>query len=278
MGERGNAELGEFLRTRRARLEPDEVGLPGSTRRRVPGLRREELAGLARISPDYYRRLEQGQHATASPAVLDALARALRLSAEERSHLYALAAAVDPAQSVSGPAAPDGEALRRVLDVFGLTPAVLCGPFSDILGANDAACFLYDVDFGSIPARERNSIYWMLTAQSARALYAGDWEQAATDMIGKLRAETGRYPRHPRAQALVAQLDSESALFHRVWQQHEISTCVQGVRTLRHRLGGELRMRSEAVTVLSSPDQVFYLMLPVDTAFETTYRKYSAGH
>jgi transcriptional regulator with XRE-family HTH domain len=278
MGERRNGELGEFLRTRRARLEPTEVGLPGSTRRRVSGLRREELARIAGVSRDYYTRLEQGRHPTASPAVLDALARALRLSADERSHLYALAGAVDPKPPGSGP--PDGgeEALHQVLDIFGLTPAVLCGPFSDILAANDPARFLYEADFGSVPADERNSIYWMLTSPSARGLYAAGWEQAATEMIGKLRAETGRYARHPRAQALVTQLDSESELFRRVWQQHEISTCVQGVKTLQHRLGGELRMRSEAVTIHSSPDQVFYLMLPVDTAFETAYRKYSENH
>lgn len=280
VGERGNAELGEFLRTRRALLTPDDVGLPGSTRRRVAGLRRAELARIAGVSPDYYTRLEQGRHPTASPAVLDALARALRLTSQERAHLHALARAVDASPPDGASGAGDPAALEQVLDVFGDTPAVLCGPFSDILGANDAALFLYDLpgaDPGGQPAATPNSIQWMLTAPGARALYDECWEQTATEMIGKLRAESGRHPRHPRAQALVGQLSRESELFRRVWGQHEISTCVQGVKTLRHRLGGVLRMRTDAVTVHSSPGHVIYLMLPVDGAFAAAYRAHSGA-
>ena len=187
---RGNAELGEFLRTRRSRVDPREMGIPDSTRRRVLGLRREELARLAGVSPDYYTRLEQGRHVTASPAVLDALARALLLPAGERAYLYALARAVDPDPPDGGLAeASDTEALERMLAVFGPVPAVLCGPFSDILAANDAARFLYGTDFRTLPAPERNSIHWMLTSPAARSLYNASWEQTATEMIGKLRAE-----------------------------------------------------------------------------------------
>lgn len=141
MSSPGNAELGEFLRTRRSHMDPRKAGIPESTRRRVPGLRRPELARLASISPDYYTRLEQGRHPTASPGVLDALARALLLSADERAHLYALAQAVDPDPPDDGPAADYAGALERMLAVFGSVPAVLCGAFSDILAANDAAWF-----------------------------------------------------------------------------------------------------------------------------------------
>jgi transcriptional regulator with XRE-family HTH domain len=276
MSGRHNAGLGEFLRTRRSRVAPREVGLPDRPRRRVPGLRREELAELAGMSPDYYTRLEQGRHPTASPTVLDALARALRLPADERAHLYALAQAVDPAAHHDRDAA-DPDALRRMFDVFGLAPAVLCGPFSDILAVNDAAGFLYDTDFDALPAAERNSIHWMLTAPAARALYAEGWEQAASEMVGKLRMEVSQHPAHQRAQELVALLGERSELFRRVWRQHDISTCVQDVKTLRHRLAGELRLRSEAVTVHSSPGQVFYLLLPVDSAFETAFRRYATS-
>ncbi|GLY83747.1 helix-turn-helix transcriptional regulator [Actinoallomurus iriomotensis] len=276
MGERRNAELGEFLRTRRSRLEPHKVGLSVTSRRRVPGLRREELAEIAGVSPDYYTRLEQGRHPTASSGVLDALARALRLSTDEREHLYNLAQVVD-AKPSQIPSTTDPSALDHMLDVFGHTPAVLCGPFSDILAANDAACFLYDTDFGGLPAAERNSIHWILTTPTARALYGESWEEAATEMVGKLRMETGQRPSHPRARALVAQLNRESSLFRHVWRQHEISTCVQGVKTLHHRLGGEVRLRSEAMTVHSSQGQVFYLMLPVDAAFQVAYASYAAG-
>jgi hypothetical protein len=152
----------------------------------------------------------------------------------------------------------------------------MCGPFSDILGANDAARFLYDTDFRRFPAPQRNSIHWMLTAPAARDLYDECWEQTATEMIGKLRAESGRRPDHPRARALVARLGQESELFRQVWHAREVSACVQGVKTLRHRLGGVLRMRSDAVTLHSSPGQVFYVMLPADDAFEAAYRKHAA--
>jgi transcriptional regulator with XRE-family HTH domain len=275
MNSPGNAELGEFLRTRRSQLDPGEAGIPESTRRRVPGLRRQELAQLASISPDYYTRLEQGRHLTASPGVLDALARALLLSTDERAHLYALAQAVDPEPPDDSPATDRAEALEGMLAVFGSVPAVLCGAFSDILAANDAARFLYGTDFGALPAPERNSIHWMLTSPAARALYDECWEQTATEMIGKLRAETGKRPRHPRARALVEQLDLCSDLFRQVWAQHEISDCVQGVKTLRHAAAGVLRMRTDAVTMYSSPSQVFYVMFPASTAFETAYRKHA---
>ena len=276
MNERRNAELGEFLRTRRSRLEPHDVGLPGTSRRRVPGLRREELAELAGVSPDYYTRLEQGRHLTASSAVLDALARALRLPADEREHLYTLAQTVDVKPPADGSPA-DEEALERMLGVFGQTPAVLCGPFADILATNDAARFLYDTDFAALPATERNSVHWILTTPTARALYGASWEETATEMVGKLRVDIGQRPSHPRARALVAELECESALFRHVWRQHEVSTCVQAVRTLHHRLGGDLRLRSEAVTIHSSPGQVFYLMLPVDETFPAAYTAYSGS-
>jgi transcriptional regulator with XRE-family HTH domain len=274
MHNRGNAELGEFLRTRRSQMDPREAGIPESTRRRVPGLRRQELARLASISPDYYTRLEQGRHPTASPGVLDALARALRLPPGERAHLYALAQAVDPDPPGDGSADGHTEALERMLAVFGPVPAVLCGAFSDILAANDAARFLYGTDFRALPAPERNSIHWMLTSPVAQALYDECWEQTATEMIGKLRAEAGQRPRHPRARALVAQLELRSDLFRQVWQQHEISDCVQGTKTLRHATG-VLRMRTDAVTIHSSPGQVYYVMFPDDAAFEAAYQKHT---
>jgi len=271
---RGTAELGEFLKSRRSRIDPRDAGIPDSTRRRVPGLRREELARLAGVSPDYYTRLEQGRHPTASPGVLDALARALRLSADERAHLYALAQAVDPDPPDDG-AADEAESLERMLAVFGPVPAVLCGAFSDILAANDAARFLYGTDPRDLPAPERNSIHWILTSPVARALYDECWEQTATEMIGALRTESGRRPRHPRARALVAQLDARSDLFRQVWRQHDVDNCVEGTKTLRHPTAGVLRMRTDAVTVRSTPGHAFYVMFPLDSAFQPAYQKYA---
>ena len=155
-------------------------------------------------------------------------------------------------------------------------PAVLCGPFSDILAANDAAWFLYGTDFErSAPPLTLNSIHWMLTSPVARALYDECWEQTATEMIGKLRVEVrAASPVIPRAGRSWRSLPAQRALPPGLGAA-QISDCVQGVKTLRHRLGGVLRMRANAVTVYSSPGQVFYVMLPADTAFETAYREHS---
>jgi transcriptional regulator with XRE-family HTH domain len=279
-----NVELADFLRTRRSRLQPEEVGLPSTSRRRVQGLRREELAQLAGLSADYYTRLEQGRHPSASPAVLDSLARALRLPADERLHLFDLAQVVD-AKRAAGPdpaiatSCPGGdEAGRRVLDIFGTVPAVLCGPFSDMVAANDAAQFIYDTEFDLLPAAERNTLLWILTSPTARDLYRDAWESSAAEMIGKLRAETGQHPRHPRAQELVSRLHEVSPLFRQVWQQHEVSSCVQGgVKTLHHRLDGTFRMRADAVTMHSSPTQVCYVLLPADDSFERAFMEHQRG-
>ena len=205
--ERRNPELGDFLRSRRSQVEPSDVGLPGGERRRVEkGLRREELALLAGMSADYYTRLEQGRHPTASPAMLDSLARVLRLAAEERAHLYSLARVVDPHPRDEVPADSDEEELRHALDIFGDTPAYLCGPFGDVLASNDAVRFLTGTDYSSLPPAERNNLLWMLTSPAAQALYGDDWEQGAINRIGALRKVSGNAPGHPRVRALVERL------------------------------------------------------------------------
>lgn len=272
---RGNPALGDFLRTRRGRLDPDQVGIPLGPRRRIEGLRRTEVADLAGISPHYYTRLEQGRHRTASAGVLDALARALRLPEDDRAHLYTLARALDPglADAVPEPVGAD-HPLLGMIDVFGSTPAVLVGPFAEILAANDAATFLFDTDFMALPDEERNSILWMVTSPSARRLYDETLEQSATEMIGKMRAETELHPRDPRGRALVARLAARSELFRAVWERHEIAPCAQGVKSLKHRLGGTLRVRDEALTIPRSPGHFFYVLVPADGAFAAALQKH----
>lgn len=274
--ERGNPELGDFLRARRSALKPSEAGLSGGERRRVEGLRREELAVLAGVSADYYTRLEQGRYPTASPAVLDSLARSLRLSAEERSHLHALAQAADRYPQQDGPGASDEEALRRTLGVFGRTPALLCGPFTDVVASNDAVSFLTGTDYGSLPPAERNNLLWMLTCPDARLLYGDIWEQSATQRIGAFRAESGKAPGHPRVRALVERLDRESDLFRRVWRQHDVAACHQEIVTLNHSLAGPLRFRPEAFTVDSLRGHYVLALAPADDAFEAAFQKYRA--
>jgi PAS domain-containing protein len=155
---------------------------------------------------------------------------------------------------------------------------VLFDEIGDILAANDAACFLFDTDFSALPEEQRNSIYWMLTSARARELYAEHWEQTAAEMVGKLRAETVLHPQRHRAQALVTMLIRESGLFREIWKQPEITFCVQGVKTLQHRIAGALQMRSEVLTVQNAPGQVFYLMVPLDDTFEKALRANSGAH
>ena len=239
----------------------------------MPGLRREELAQLAGVSHDYYARLEQGRQSTASASVLDAVARALRLAAEERSHLYALAGVVDEGFIGAPPGVSDDD-LQRLLAILGPTPAVVCSPYADIFAANAAACFLC-ADFPSMPAHERNTLRWMLLSPEARELYGTGWEANATDMIGRLRLAAGRHPHPRRLDEIVHALKKESPLFRRVWDQHGISTCVQGIRTLYHRSLGTMIFRSDSVIFDSSPGQVVHIMVPIEAnLFESAFRAY----
>jgi transcriptional regulator with XRE-family HTH domain len=226
-----NADLGTFLRSRRARLDPADVGLPTTGRRRVPGLRREELAAVAGVSAGYYARLEQGRQVTASPSVLDALARGLRLTEDERRHLYTLAGTADT-RSVAGlPERAADPRVRRIVDVFGDTPAVLCGPYTDVLLVNTAASFLL-TDFSSLPPCDRYAIKWHLFAPETRELYGDDWEGATVEMIGMLRLQSARHPGDPRMRDLVAELAARSPLFRRQWAEHRVSAGLRDRKVL----------------------------------------------
>lgn len=168
-----NVDLGTLLRMRRARVNPADIGLQPTHHRRVPGLRREELAVVAGISPDYYTRLEQGRQATASPSVLDAIAEVLQLTPDERRHLYALAGAGQPRSTTVDAHEKDVDpGTQRVVELLGDTPAVVCGPYTDILAANDAARFLLG-DITSVPRCERYAVRWILSPET-RALYGAE--------------------------------------------------------------------------------------------------------
>ncbi|GAA3045988.1 helix-turn-helix domain-containing protein [Pseudonocardia yunnanensis] len=272
-----NADLGTFLRSRRARLDPADVGLPSTGRRRVPGLRREELAAVAGVSAGYYARLEQGRQVTASPSVLDALARALRLTADERRHLYTLAGTADTT-SVAG--LPEGAAdprARRIVDVFGDTPAMLCGPYTDVLLANAAASFLL-TDFSALPAGDRYAIKWHLLAPETRELYGADWEGVTVDMIGMLRLQAARHPRDPRMRDLVAELGARSPLFRRQWAEHRVSAGLRDRKVLNHPDAGKVAISVEMLILHVAPENTLVLLIPDDAhGFETALHKFATA-
>ncbi|MFI9343019.1 helix-turn-helix domain-containing protein [Streptomyces sp. NPDC052773] len=248
------AELSEFLRTRRARLKPEDVGLPDYGRhRRVPGLRREELAQLAGVSVAYYTRLEQGNGRNVSAEVLDSIARALRLNDAEHSHLIHLA---KPKQNKKRPAGRTQQvrgALGQLLDSMDGVPAYVVGRRSDVLAWNRMAAALFG-DWGELPERERNWARMVFLKPEYRDLFV-DWEQKASDVVGYLRLDAGCHPDDPRLSALVGELSVKSGDFRRLWARHDVKEKTHGVKLLRHPLVGELTLSFETFRLGDDPEQ-----------------------
>ncbi|MGW0846740.1 helix-turn-helix domain-containing protein [Streptomyces sp. NPDC002787] len=248
------AELSEFLRTRRARLRPQDVGLPDFGRyRRVPGLRREELAQLAGVSVAYYTRLEQGNGRTVSAEVLDAIARALRLSDAEHAHLTHLAKPKQKrkpagrAPQVRGP-------LRTLLDTMDGVPAILVGRRSDILVWNRMAAAVFG-DWAELPAQERNWARLVFLRPEYRDLFV-DWEHKASDVVSQLRLDAGRHPDDPQLSALVGELSVKSEEFRRLWATHDVKEKCHGIQRLHHPLVGELDLRLESFHQADAHEQM----------------------
>jgi transcriptional regulator with XRE-family HTH domain len=248
------AELSEFLRTRRARLKPEDVGLPEFGRhRRVPGLRREELAQLAGVSVAYYTRLEQGNGRNVSAEVLDSIARALRLSDAEHAHLTHLA---KPKQHKKKPSARPQQvrsSLRQLLDVMDGVPAYIAGRRSEILVWNRMAAALFG-DWGELPPAERNWARLIFLRPEYHDLFV-DWEQKAIDIVCALRMDAGCYPDDPKLSALVGELSVKSGEFRRLWATHDVKEKNHGIKRLHHPLVGGLSLNYESFRPADESDQ-----------------------
>ncbi|MFM9615452.1 transcriptional regulator [Streptomyces sp. V2] len=249
------AELSEFLRTRRARLKPEDVGLSGYGRqRRVPGLRREELAQLAGVSVAYYTRLEQGNGRNVSAEILDSIARTLRLTEAEHAHLMHLA---KPKQhkKKSGGGRPQQVRvpLHHLLTAMDGVPAYIIGRRSEILAWNRLAAALFG-DWSELPAAERNWARLTFLRPDYRDLFI-PWEEKASDIVATLRWEAGCYPDDPRLSALVGELSVKSEEFRRLWAAHDVKQKKNGVKHLNHPLVGELTLSFEGFTLGADPEQ-----------------------
>ena len=257
--------LSGFLRTRRASLVPESGDLASGSRRRVPGLRREELAKLAGLSVDYYIRLEQGRRITPSEDVLNALADVLRLDEPAREHLHDLARGNSRSQRRHGsPVQQARSGTLRLMESLGGLPSVLLGRRTDILAVSPLARVLI-ADFQAMPAHERNAARWVLLSERARELYV-DWEVAARGMLGMLRMDTGRYPNDSRTGELIAELGTTSEHFTRLWKDWEVMTSVVPELTvLEHPLVGRMRFHVEAVTSPRDRDQLLQVLIPADS-------------
>jgi transcriptional regulator with XRE-family HTH domain len=243
-------ELGEFLRARRDRLSPDDVGVNSYGRRRVPGLRREELAQLAGVSVTYLTRLEQGQSLNASDAVVDALARALRLDADERTHLFALAhPAPARRRRASRPEAAKPGA-ERLLHAMGEVPAVLLGRFNDVLAWNRTGHLLLaghlDPDAPGRPADRPNQLRSLFLDPHTRDLYV-DWADEAALAVASLRYVAARFADDRRLADLVGGLSVRSPEFASLWAGHDVRLCTRGTKRLRHPVVGELTLGYEVL-------------------------------
>lgn len=245
-------ELGDLLRSRRERLQPADVGLPPGSRRRTRGLRREEVAALAAISPTYYTFLEQGRELHPSRQVLDALAAALRLNAAERVHLHQLVHGTLPAPVPSAAetlAAGVSELVTR-LDPY---PTYVTGRRWDVLAANRAARALW-IDWMTLPPADRNMVWWTFTHPAARSVLV-DWEHEASALLARLRSAAARHPDDPSFDELIQRLYAASPEVRAWWPRHEVAPVGSGTKRLRHQVLGELVLHHLVLTIADDPEQ-----------------------
>lgn len=238
-------ELADFLRRRRERLQPADVGLSAGPRRRAAGLRREEVAALAAMSTDYYTRLEQARGPQPSEQMLAAIARALRLTTDERDHLYRLAGHSAPRRTpLDTHVAP---ALLRVLDHLQDTPALILSSLGETLVQNQLAVALLG-DHGIFTGLARSGIYRWFTDPRERARYpVDDRERQGRAQVSSLRMAYGVAGPDSRAGALVRALTAESAEFRELWELHEVGTRFEDHKTLIHPQVGEIEVDCQAL-------------------------------
>ncbi|MFI8189896.1 helix-turn-helix transcriptional regulator [Streptomyces sp. NPDC085946] len=263
-----DGDLGDFLRSRRARIRPEEVGLPSYGRRRVPGLRREEVAQLAGVSVDYYVRLEQGRgpgdpsrtkSGGVSDAVLDAIARVLRLDDTERAYLRSVARP-HRRHERRAPSAPRVRpTVRRLLDGMAGTPAFVLGPRMDVLAWNALGDAVGG--FSRMAPADRNIPRHLFLDPEARARHP-EWPAVAAQSVAHLRLYAGHHPDDRELCALVGELSVRSEDFRRLWADHQVKACRYGVKQVRHPVAGLLVLPYESLTVQAEPEQTIVAYTP----------------
>ncbi|MEV4871214.1 helix-turn-helix transcriptional regulator [Streptomyces syringium] len=252
-------ELGSFLRTRRARLQPEDVGLVSyGARRRVPGLRREELAQLSGVSVAYYTRLEQGQSGNASDGVLDAIARALRLTPDEHAHLRNLARPGRAGRRPAPRVETAGPGVRQLVAAMEGVPAVIVDLRYDVLGWNALGHALLAghlaADAPARPADRPNTQRLFFLDPHARELYP-QWDTEARRAVSSLRLAAGEYPEDRGLAELIGELTMKSPEFAALWARHPVRACTSGVKDFHHPLVGRLSLSFEMLRLPDSGGQ-----------------------
>ncbi|MFI0448480.1 helix-turn-helix transcriptional regulator [Actinomadura sp. 6N118] len=247
-------EMARFLRSRRNGIQPQDVGLEAGTRRRTPGLRREEVARLAGMSVDYYIRLEQGRGPRPSRQILASLARALRLTEDERAYLYNVAG--EPVGPPVGPPHEVPAGILHLLDRLDDTPAYVLSAEYEVLAWNAMAAALI-ADFSTMTPKERNVIRWFFGPDTDERLERDEEYLAfARDSVADLRAAAGRYPGDPGIRDLVAELTAKSELFRRVWAEHRVEVRRSNTKRWVHPVIGPVELHCDVLLVPEQDQKV----------------------
>jgi len=265
------ADLATFLRTRRDRLRPADVGLPGVGRRRTPGLRRQEVAQLAGISVDYYIRLEQARGPHPSRQVLTALARALMLTADEREYLFRLADENPPPAGTPSREITPG--IRNLLDSMPDTPAYVVDAKYDVLAWNRLATYFIG-DLSGFPETDRNMIRWVFRLP-ATALPWTDEEgvRFTRSTVADLRASYARYPADPGIQGLVTELLGVSPQFAQMWAEHEVESRHPLIKRVSHPLAGPLEFECRVLHIPETGQRLIVYCAAPGSATQAAFRR-----
>ncbi|NGO75988.1 transcriptional regulator [Streptomyces sp. YC504] len=261
---RRRPELAAFLRSRRARVTPADVGMPGGLRRRTPGLRREEVAQLSGVGVTWYTWLEQGRPINASGQVLDAVARTLRLDRSEREHLYHLAEvplAPDAEDLAAGLPEVDAE-IQDIIDALDPRPAVVYNARYDMLATNSAYRDLFFVP--AMNATGRPNVLWALFTVGDEDCPVVFRETELPLMVAQLRSAYGRHVGEPVWEAFIGDLSAASPFFTRLWASGDVVPPGPRVKTFRHRAVGEIRMTSVSLSINGMPDCRIVAYSPAD--------------
>jgi transcriptional regulator with XRE-family HTH domain len=254
-------QSGEFLRSRRERLTPSDVGLPDGFRRRTPGLRREEVALLAGVGVTWYSWLEQGREVQPSAEVLSALADALRLNAAERRHLYILNDRPPPDRRPSGPERVEPPLLRMLESLTG-QPAYVLGRRWDVLAWNRAAELLFG-DYGQLEGDERNIIHMVFANKAHRRLLI-DWDELAPTSLAMFRADSARYAGDADFERLIGALKRASSEFRELWSRQDVLRSMANQKRIRHPVAGRMTFEHTSFAVSGQADMKLVVYTPLD--------------
>ncbi len=253
-----NNLLGSYLKDRRGKLDPAAFGI-SATRRRTPGLRREEVAQRANVSATWYTWLEQGRGGAPSADVLDRLADALALTAAEREHLFLLGQHRPPEVEFQ-PSEPITSQLQRALDSLEFSPAVVKTPLWDIVAWNNAATLVL-TDYAVLPPEQRN-VMWLLFCEPRVRAGMVNWEEDVRFAVAAFRAETARFVNHERVAAFVDELSGSSPEFSRIWRDYNVANYGEGVKRIEHPAAGPVTLEYSSFAVDGRPDLGLVIYTP----------------